>query len=93
MNLSAAGTTWPQAVLWIGILFAVIFAFGAAMATIVEFRKNKQNTQQQEEIARLVGRYEQLAASTLDAQQRTAADVAELRARAAAIEQILRTVE
>jgi hypothetical protein len=40
-----------------------------------------------------VKRYEQLAENTLDAQQRTAADVAELRSRAASIEQILRTAE
>jgi hypothetical protein len=41
----------------------------------------------------LVRRYEQLAENSLDAQQRVAADVAELRSRAASIEQILRTVE
>jgi hypothetical protein len=44
-------------------------------------------------VRQLVGRYEQLAASILDAQQRTATDVAELRSRATSIEQILRTVD
>ena len=38
-------------------------------------------------------RYEQLAANTLDAQQRFAADVSELRSRTSSIEQLLRTVE
>jgi hypothetical protein len=38
-------------------------------------------------------RYEHLAENTLDAQQRVAADVSELRSRTASIEQILRTVE
>jgi hypothetical protein len=40
-----------------------------------------------------VRRYEQLAETTLDAQQRVAADVSELRSRTTSIEQILRTVE
>jgi hypothetical protein len=40
-----------------------------------------------------VSRYEQLAETTLDAQQRVAADVSELRSRTTSIEQILRTVE
>jgi hypothetical protein len=37
--------------------------------------------------------YEKLAETTLGAQQRVAAEVSELRSRAASIEQILRTVE
>jgi hypothetical protein len=41
----------------------------------------------------MVQRYEQLAEKALDAQQRAAVDVAELRVRLASIEQILRTVE
>ena len=48
---------------------------------------------QEDALRQLVGRYEQLAENTLDAQQRVAADVSELRSRAASIEQILRTVE
>jgi hypothetical protein len=40
-----------------------------------------------------VRRYEHLAESTLDAQQRVSADVSELRSRTAAIDAILRTVE
>jgi hypothetical protein len=48
---------------------------------------------QEDDLRQLVGRYEKLAENSLDAQQRVAADVSELRTRAAAIEQILRTVE
>jgi predicted transcriptional regulator len=48
---------------------------------------------QEEQLRQLVRRYEQLAENTLDAQQRVAADVSELRLRTTSIEQILRTVE
>jgi hypothetical protein len=48
---------------------------------------------QAEDIRQMVQRYEQLAEKALDAQQRAAVDVAELRVRLASIEQILRTVE
>jgi glucan phosphoethanolaminetransferase (alkaline phosphatase superfamily) len=94
MYLSEAqGTTWPQAILVIGVIFAVITLIGAVMAAVIEFRKTKMATKQEDDLRQLVRRYEQLAESTLDAQQRTAADVSELRSRTASIEQILRTVE
>ncbi len=48
---------------------------------------------QDADLRQLVGRYEQLAEKTLDAQQRTAADVSELRSRTSSIERILRTVD
>jgi hypothetical protein len=75
------------------VLLFVIFLLGSGVAGWLEFRKTKIAAAQAEAVRQLVGRYEQLAESTLDAQQRTAADVAELRSRTAAIEQILRTVE
>ena len=56
-------------------------------------RKIKIAAGGQEEIRQLVDRYEQLAEKTMDAQQRAAADIAELRSRTTAIEQILRSVE
>ncbi|MFB6395114.1 hypothetical protein [Polymorphospora lycopeni] len=65
----------------------------ATAATVLDIRKAKIAAQQDEQLRQLVSRYEQLAERTLDAQQRTAADVSELRSRTAAIEQILRTVE
>jgi hypothetical protein len=77
---------WPVVILVICIL-------GIAAGTTSEFLKIRLASGQSEEIRQLINRYEQLAEKTLDAQQRTAADVAELRARAASIEQILRSVE
>ena len=78
---------------FLGIVLAAIFLIGAGMATFLEFRKTKLAAAQDEHLRQLVRRYEQLAENTLDAQQRVAADVSELRSRAMSIEQILRTVE
>jgi hypothetical protein len=47
----------------------------------------------EDDLRQLVRRYEHLAENTLDARQRVAADVSELRSRTTSIEQILRTVE
>ena len=63
------------------------------MATYLDMRKMKVTAQQEDDLRQLVRRYEQLAENSLDAQQRAAADVSELRSRTASIEQILRTVE
>ena len=93
MNAVDSGTTWPEAVLILGIIFAVILLIGGAAATVLEARKLRVAAQQDADLRQLVGRYEQLAEKTLDAQQRTAADVSELRSRTASIEQILRTVD
>ena len=67
--------------------------FVAVLSFIAEFRKLKTTAEQEEALRKLVQRYEQLAEKTLDAQQRTAADVSELLSRTVAIEGILRTVE
>ena len=83
----------PAAAIAISIMLGLVILIGGAMAAFVEMRKTKLQSGQEEALRQLVGRYEQLAANTLDAQQRAAADVAELRARTASIEQILRTVE
>lgn len=86
-------TTWPGAILLLGILtLATILAVGA-MAGYIELRQTKLKAAQEGDLRQLVHRYEQLAENTLDAQQRVAADVSELRSRTASIEQILRTVE
>jgi hypothetical protein len=69
------------------------FLIGVAAATWLEYRKTKIAAAQDDALRQLISRYEQLAATTLDAQQRVAADVSELRSRTASIEQILRTVE
>lgn len=86
-------TTWPEAAIILGAMVVVIIIIGGAMSTYIDIRKAKLVAQQEDSLRQLVHRYEQLAENSLDAQQRTAADVAELRSRAAAIEQLLRTVE
>ena len=86
-------STWPGAVLALGVLTLFVFLIVVLIATTLEFLKLRHKRAQQEEIRQLVQRYEQLASGTLDAQQRFATDVSELRARTSSIEQILRSVE
>ena len=62
-------------------------------ASRIEVRRIRVQEAQVDELRQLVNRYEKLAETTLDAQQRAAADMSELRTRTAAMEQILRTVE
>jgi hypothetical protein len=85
--------TWPDAAAFLGILLAVTVLIGGAMAAFVELRKTKLVAGQEDDLRQLVRRYEHFAENALDAQQRVAADVSELRSRTASIEQILRTVE
>jgi hypothetical protein len=85
--------TWPDAAAFLGILLAVTVLIGGAMAAFVELRKTRMVAGQEDNLRQLVRRYEHLAENSLDAQQRVAADVSELRSRTASIEQILRTVE
>jgi hypothetical protein len=85
--------TWPEAIVVLGIIALIIFLIGGGMATYLDMRKMKVTAQQEDGLRQLVRRYEQLAENSLDAQQRAAADVSELRSRTASIEQILRTVE
>ena len=84
---------WPQVILILGVLFTAFCVFVAVVSMRHEERKLRISTGQEDAVRALVDRYEQLASTTLDAQQRTAADVADLRARAAAIEQLLRSVD
>lgn len=97
MNLSQPGpdwpTSWPQAIVLVAVLLVVLVLVGGAMAAWLDLRKAKMTAAQEDSLRRLVQRYEQLAESSLDAQQRMAADLSELRTRATSIEQILSTVE
>jgi hypothetical protein len=94
MYLSAESSMgWPETGAFIGLLVFVMFLIGISTATWLEFRKAKIAAAQEDAQRQLVSRYEQLAENSLDAQQRIATDLAELRTRTAAIEQILRTVE
>ena len=85
--------TWPYAIVTLGVIVVVVILIGGTMSVYLELRKAKIVAGQEDSLRQLVSRYEQLAESTLDAQQRAAADLAELRTRTAAVEQILRTVE
>lgn len=89
----AAGRSWPDVILILGLLFVGITVFGIVVATVSENRKAKIDGAREDDLRQLVDRYEQLAEKTMDAQQRIATDVTELRGRLTAIEQILRTVE
>ncbi|TDV47772.1 hypothetical protein [Actinophytocola oryzae] len=85
--------TWPNAAIILGAMVVVIIIIGGALSTFLDLRKARIVADQEDGLRQLVHRYEQLAENTLDAQQRAAADLAELRTRTAAVEQILRTVE
>jgi hypothetical protein len=85
--------SWSGVIFYLGLVFAAIVVMGFTTSAYLEMRKTKLAARQQDDLRQLVHRYEELAEKTLDAQQRTAADVAALRARATSIEQILRTVE
>jgi hypothetical protein len=85
--------TWPNAIIILGAMIVVIILIGGAFSTYLDLRKAHLVSGQEEGLRQLVQRYEQLAEKTLDAQQRIAADLSELRTRTTAIEQILRTVE
>lgn len=84
--------SWPEVILVLGLLAFAFLILGGTAATVLEFRKTRIDAERDEQLRRLVDRYEKLAENTLDAQQRVASDVSELRSRTASIEQILRTV-
>ena len=85
--------SWPTVILIIVLASLVLAVFGFLVDAFVKLRQAGITDAQAEDLRQLVSRYEQLAEKTLDAQQRGAVDVAELRVRLASIEQILRTVE
>ena len=91
--LETSSLSWPDAAAFIVLLIASLVLIGIATAAYVQLRKTKIMAGQEDDLRQLIRRYEHLAENTLDAQQRVAADVSELRSRTASIEQILRTVE
>ncbi len=95
MNPMAAtqSFSWPDAAGVAALVVAVVAVVGFAVAGFVQLRTAKIKAGQEDDLRQLVRRYEHLAETTLDAQQRAASDVAEMRSRTASIEQILRTVE
>ncbi len=89
--LSAESTTRDELVGFLVMVAGIMLVAGMYFA--YGLRKAQIKAGQENDLRQLVSRYEQLAENILDAQQRGAADVAELRSRTASIEQILRTVE
>jgi hypothetical protein len=85
--------TWPQVILILGMALLLVCVFVSVASFVAEHRKQAMVAGQENALRQLVQRYEQLAEKTLDAQQRTGADVSEMRSRLASIEQILKTVE
>ncbi len=85
--------SWPDAAAVTALTLAAVALVGFAVAGFVQLRTTKIRAGQEDDLRQLVRRYEHLAESTLDAQQRAASDLSEMRSRAASIEQILRTVE
>jgi hypothetical protein len=85
--------TTPEAIAAVAFFLMIAAVIGAVIFGLLELRKTKIKAGQEDALRQLVGRYEHLAETTLDAQQRAAADVSELRSRVTSIEQVLRTVE
>jgi hypothetical protein len=85
--------TWPAAIVFIFLVFMGVVLYGGAKDRRFKLQKAQITADREQEMRQLITRYEQLAETTLDAQQRVAADVSELRSRTSSIEQILRSVE
>ena len=93
MVLADSSISTPEAIAAVAFFVMIAAVVGALIFGVLDLRKTKIKAGQEEAVRQLVGRYEQLAETTLDAQQRVAADVSELRSRVTSIEQVLRTVE
>jgi hypothetical protein len=93
MVLADNSFSTAEAIAAVAFFFFIAAVLIGLIIGLVELRKAKLKAGQEDALRQLVGRYEQLAENTLDAQQRAAADVSELRSRVSSIEQVLRTVE
>jgi hypothetical protein len=93
LPIAAMTISWPVAIIIIFVIFMAVVLYGGAKDRHYKLQKAQITADREQELRQLVTRYEQLAETTLDAQQRVAADVSELRSRTTSIEQILRTVE
>jgi hypothetical protein len=83
----------PDAFAFSALVIAGIVLVGGPLVAFVVLRKAKIAASQQEDLRQLVHRYEHLAENILDVQQRVAADMSDLRARTASVEQMIRSVE
>ncbi|WP_207755918.1 hypothetical protein [Nonomuraea cypriaca] len=69
--LTPAGTTtWPEAIVLIAVLVVAAFLISLFVVGVFDARKTRITAAQEEDLRRLVQRFEQLAETTLDAQQR-----------------------
>ena len=93
VRLVGVGFVAPALVALVLVLLVLVILVGGLIAAGLDIWKTKRQVGQDVALRELVNRFEQLASTTLDAQQRIAADVSELRSRATSIEQILRSVE
>ena len=93
MDLFGGEISWPSAIFLLVVVIVAAFLVAIVIVGLFDTRKEKQAAARADDLRQLVHRFEKLAENTLDAQQRIAADLAELRARTASIEQILRSVE
>ena len=84
--------SWPDALAVTALALTAMAVVGFAVAGFVQLRTTKIKAGQEDDL-RLVRRYEHLAESSFDAQQRAATDLSEMRSQTVSIEQILRTVE
>jgi hypothetical protein len=85
--------SWADAAGFAALALGIVGIVGVAVLGFVRIRTAKIKAGQEDDLRQLVRRYEHLAESTMDAQQRAASDISEMRTRTASIEQILRTVE
>ncbi len=76
---------WP-------VVIVIVALTLVGLPVAADMYKSRIKTGQENDLRQLVDRYEQLAEKTMDAEQRVAADMADVRARLTAVEQILRSV-
>ena len=93
LHTLAVSINGAEAAIIIVAIIVVFFIYAGFQSRRLQIQKAEITAGREDELRQLVARYEQLAETTLDAQQRVAADVSELRSRTASIEQVLRTVE
>ena len=93
LHTLAVTISGAEAAVIIVVVILAFFVYAGFQSRRLQLRKAEITAGREDELRQLVSRYEQLAETTLDAQQRVAADVSELCSRTTSIEQILRTVE
>ena len=85
-SMAQQSFSWPDAAAVTALALAAVALVGFAIAGFVQLRTSKIKAGQEDNLRQLVSRYEHLAESTSDAQQRTATDLSEMRSRTVAIE-------